>query len=229
MINRPKDTIDHSDDLFFWEKSLGSRGFHFLLGIDEAGRGPLAGPVVAAAVILPAEWYRVGLPPDLSGIHDSKKCSPKKRYDLFERMTHHPMIKFGIAKIDAEEIDRINVLKATHKAMNRAALLVRDPVVDHALVDGLPVNGLSIPHTAIIKGDSKSYSIAAASILAKEYRDRLMVQWDATYPEYDFAKHKGYGTRAHREAILAHGPCALHRDSFLRKLRQKQTVFSWGH
>ena len=139
------------------------------------------------------------------------------------------MIKFGIAKIDAEEIDRINVLKATHKAMNRAALLVRDPVVDHALVDGLPVNGLSIPHTAIIKGDSKSYSIAAASILAKEYRDRLMVQWDATYPEYDFAKHKGYGTRAHREAILAHGPCALHRDSFLRKLRQKQTVFSWGH
>ena len=111
MINRPKDTIDHSDDLFFWEKSLGSRGFHFLLGIDEAGRGPLAGPVVAAAVILSAEWYRAGLPPDLSGIHDSKKCSPKKRYDLFERMTHHPMIKFGIAKIDAEEIDRINILK----------------------------------------------------------------------------------------------------------------------
>ena len=113
--------------------------------------------------------------------------------------------------------------------MNRAALLVRDPVADHALVDGLPVNGLSIPHTAIIKGDSKSYSIAAASILAKEYRDRLMVQWDATYPEYDFAKHKGYGTRAHREAILAHGPCPLHRDSFLRNLRQQQTVFSWGH
>lgn len=139
------------------------------------------------------------------------------------------MIKFGIAKIDAEEIDRINVLKATHKAMNKAALLVRNPVADHALVDGLPVNGLSIPHTAIIKGDSKSYSIAAASILAKEYRDRLMVQWDAIYPEYDFAKHKGYGTRAHREAILAHGPCPLHRDSFLRNLRQQQTVFSWGH
>ena len=148
---------------------------------------------------------------------------------MFERMTHHSMIKFGIAKIDAEEIDRINVLKATHKAMNKAALLVRNPVADHALVDGLPVNGLSIPHTAIIKGDSKSYSIAAASILAKEYRDRLMVQWDAIYPEYDFAKHKGYGTRAHREAILAHGPCPLHRDSFLRNLRQQQTVFSWGH
>ena len=152
-----------ADDLFFWEKSLGSRGFHFLLGIDEAGRGPLAGPVVAAAVILPAEWYRVGLPPDLSGIHDSKKCSPKKRYDLFERMTHHPMIKFGIAKIDAEEIDRINVLKATHKAMNRAALLVRDPVVDHALVDGLPVNGLSIPSLSA-KGPSKKSTPIAGGV-----------------------------------------------------------------
>ena len=229
MTSRSKDLVDHPDDLFFWEKSLESQGVLCLVGIDEAGRGPLAGPVVAAAVNLPVEWYQDGLPPELSGIHDSKKLSPKKRCDLFERITHHPRIMFGIGKIDAEEIDRINILKATHKAMATAASLVKDPVPDHALVDGLPVNGLAIPHTAVVKGDAKCYSIAAASIVAKEYRDRLMVQWDATFPQYGFAKHKGYGTAAHRQAILDHGPCPLHRDSFLGNLRQQQTLFSWGH
>jgi ribonuclease HII len=224
MKARSKDLIDHSDDLFFWEKSLESQGVCGLVGIDEAGRGPLAGPVVAAAVNLPSEWYQEGLPSALCGIHDSKKLSPKKRCDLFERITHHSRIKFGIGTIDAEEIDRINILKATHKAMDMAASLVIDPVPDHALVDGLPVNGLTIPHTAVVKGDAKSFSIAAASIVAKEFRDRLMVQWDETYPVYGFAKHKGYGTAAHRQAILAYGPCPLHRDSFLGNLRQQQTL-----
>jgi ribonuclease HII len=229
MTGRIKDLTDRSDDLFLWEKSLESQGVHCLVGIDEAGRGPLAGPVVAAAVSLPVEWYEEGLPPELCGIHDSKKLSPKKRCDLFERITHHSRIKLGVGEIDAEEIDRINILKATHKAMDTAASLVMDPVPDHALVDGLPVSGLTIPHTAVVKGDAKSYSIAAASIVAKEYRDRLMTQWDATYPQYGFAKHKGYGTAAHRQAIVTHGVCPLHRNSFLGNLRQQQTLFSWGH
>ena len=218
----------HSDDLFLWENSLGSQGIRYLAGIDEAGRGPLAGPVVAAAVCLPCEWWHEGLPAELRGINDSKKLSPKKRSELFELITNHSEIRFGIGMIESQEIDRINILNATYKAMDIAASSMIDPVPEHALVDGLPVKGLSIPHTAIVKGDSKSNSIAAASIVAKEYRDSLMQNWDTIYPEYGFAKHKGYGTAAHRQAILSHGPCPLHRDSFLGNLRQQQALFSWG-
>lgn len=226
MTLSSRKAVDHADDFFFWEKSISSQGHHYIAGIDEAGRGPLAGPVVAAAVCLPQNWYQEGLPPELCGIHDSKKLTPRKRCHLFEAITNHPDIKFGIGKIDAKEIDDINILNATHKAMAKAVLLLIDPVPDHALVDGLPVKGLTIPHTAVVRGDSKSYSIAAASILAKEYRDRLMIEWNNTFPEYGFAKHKGYGTAAHRQALLTHGPCPLHRDSFLGNLRQQLTLFS---
>ncbi len=214
-------------DLFSFERALRSQGFVNMVGIDEAGRGPLAGPVVAAAVRMPASWYATGLPPELEGIHDSKRLSPKKRKKLFQLLTQHSGIQFGIGVVEADEIDVINILKATHKAMKTATALIVNPDPDHALVDGLPVQGLSVPHTAIVKGDSKSYSIAAASIIAKEHRDRLMLECEALYPEYGFAKHKGYGTAAHREAILKHGPCPIHRDSFLGNLRQQQILFSW--
>ncbi|MDC0325266.1 ribonuclease HII [bacterium] len=227
MTRQTKGIKVHSDDLFFWENSLGSQGIRCLAGIDEAGRGPLAGPVVAAAVCLPCEWWREELPAELSGIQDSKKLSPKKRCQLFELITNHSEIRYGIGMIESREIDRINILNATYKAMDIAASSIIDPIPDHALVDGLPVKGLSVPHTAIVKGDSKSYSIAAASIVAKEYRDRLMQNWDTTYPEYGFAKHKGYGTATHRQAILSYGPCPLHRESFLRNLMQQQALFSW--
>lgn len=200
-------------DLFQFEREHHARGLIRLAGVDEAGRGPLAGPVVAAAAVLPKEWTETGLPESLQRLNDSKKLTEKIREELFAAIHAETKIHFGIGIIDAPVIDEINILQATHRAMN-AALAQLSPPAAHALVDGLRVPTLTTPQTAIVKGDAKSFSIAAASILAKVTRDRLMREHDAHWPEYAFAKHKGYGTPAHLAALRAHGPCAIHRQSF---------------
>ncbi|MFM8809794.1 MAG: ribonuclease HII [Chthoniobacterales bacterium] len=170
---------------FSRERALRARGFLFVAGVDEAGRGPLAGPVVAAAVILPDDFA-------LDGLNDSKKVSAAKREKFYAILTATAEILWAVAEATVEEIDRLNILRATHLAMARAIeALPRKP--DHALVDGLPVRGLPIEHTALVEGDSLSLSIAAASIVAKVTRERLMVELDARHPQYGFAQHKGYG------------------------------------
>lgn len=188
------------------EIALYARGLHRIAGIDEAGRGPLAGPVAAAAVILPRNF-------SCPGLDDSKKISPLKREILFERLTTDPTIFWAVATADREEIDRLNILKATHLAMRRAAEALA-PTPDHCLIDGLPVKNFPISHDAIVKGDGLSLSIAAASIIAKVTRDRLMRVLDAEFPQFGFAKHQGYGTKLHLEALRIHGPCCHHRRSF---------------
>jgi ribonuclease HII len=200
-------------DCFQFEREHHARGLTRLAGVDEAGRGPLAGPVVAAAVVLPAEWVEAGLPESLRRLDDSKKLTEKIREQLFEAIHAETKIHFGIGIIDALVIDEINILQATHRAMN-AALAQLSPPAAHALVDGLPVPTLATPQTAIIKGDAKSHSIAAASILAKVTRDRLMRGHHEQWPEYGFAQHKGYGTAAHQAALEQRGPCPIHRRSF---------------
>ena len=188
------------------ERALRARGFVLVAGVDEAGRGPLAGPVVAAAVILPDDFA-------LDGLNDSKKVSAAKREKFYAILTATAEILWAVAEASVEEIDRLNILRATHLAMARAIeTLPRKP--DHALVDGLPVPGLSVQHTALVGGDGLSLSIAAASILAKVTRDRLMVEMDAHYPQYGFARHKGYGVREHLAALRHRGPCPVHRRSF---------------
>ena len=188
------------------EHALRARGFFLVAGVDEAGRGPLAGPVVAAAVILPADFA-------LDGLTDSKKVPAARREKIFAVLATHPGVAWAACLATVEEIDRHNILRATHLAMARAvrALPARP---DHALVDGLPVRDLPVPHSALVGGDALSLSIAAASIMAKVTRDRLMVALDAEYPQYGFARHKGYGVRQHLEALRHHGPCPVHRRSF---------------
>ena len=191
---------------FSRERALRARGFLLVAGVDEAGRGPLAGPVVAAAVILPDDFT-------LAGLTDSKKVSPAKREKIYAILTTTAEILWAVAEATVEEIDRLNILRATHLAMARAIeALPRRP--DHALVDGLPVRGLPVGHTALVEGDSLSLSIAAASIIAKVTRDRLMAELDAQHPQYGFARHKGYGVRDHLEALRKHGPCPTHRRTF---------------
>ena len=184
-----------------------------IAGVDEAGRGPLAGPVVAAAVILPAEWIQEGLPYRLRGLNDSKQLTPEEREKYFAVLTTDPQVRFGVASVDVQVIDTINILQATHRAMNEA-LAQLQPTPDQTLVDGLPVSTLRLPHTAIIDGDCKSYSIAAASVIAKVTRDRLMVGYHQQYPLYGFSEHKGYATPQHLAALAQHGPCPIHRRSF---------------
>jgi ribonuclease HII len=191
---------------FHREHALRARGFFCIAGVDEAGRGPLAGPVVAAAVILP-ENYPTG------ELNDSKKLSPPRREKLFEELTNDPLVRWSAAEATVEEIDTINILRATHLAMGRA-LSQLVPTPDHALVDGLPVPGLPVPHTAVVDGDALSLSIAAASIMAKVLRDRRMREIDTAYPEYGFCRHKGYGVREHLAALRNHGPTPHHRRSF---------------
>ena len=184
-------------------------GFCTVCGVDEAGRGPLAGPVCAAAVILPCGA-------EIEGLNDSKKLTEKRRealYDVVIELAEH----YGIAFADVEEIERLNILGATYLAMNRAiAALGVD--IDLALIDGNRSEGIEYPCRTVVKGDSKSMSIAAASILAKVTRDRYMRTLAEKYPGYGFEKHKGYGTKAHYDAIRALGPCPEHRMSFLRKM-----------
>ncbi len=200
-------------DRFEFERPLWQRGLTRIAGVDEAGRGPLAGPVVAAAAILPPRWAKNGLPVELAGLNDSKQLTETQRENFFEFITHCPEIEFGVAEVSAQVIDVINILEATHRAMNEA-LGKLQPLPPHALVDGRPVKTLRVPQTAIVKGDARSYSIAAASVLAKVTRDRLMLAAHARWPEYAFAEHKGYGTAKHLAAIAQHGACPIHRMTF---------------
>ena len=203
----------HKHRRFRFESALLEQGLTRIAGVDEAGRGPLAGPVFAAAVILPPEWIVHGLPEPLEGINDSKQLSHEQREGLFVEIMARPEISFGIAQVEAPMIDRINILQATHCAMNLALAQLRPPA-QHVLVDGLHVPSLSLPQTPIVSGDALSYSIGAASILAKVSRDRLMIAYHQEYPLYNFARHKGYGTKEHLQAICQHGCCPLHRKSF---------------
>lgn len=201
------------NDRFEFERSFWRKNLTRVAGVDEAGRGPLAGPVVAAAVILPAKWLESGLPCELDGLNDSKQLTPAQRERFFAFLNGCGEVEFAVAQIDSIQIDEINILRATHQAMN-AALAKLKPPPQHALVDGHPIRTMRVPQTAIIKGDARSYSIAAASVLAKVTRDRLMLEFDRQWPVYGFAGHKGYGTARHLAAIAAHGPCPIHRRSF---------------
>lgn len=192
-------------ELLQFEQRLWGRGVKSVAGVDEAGRGCLAGPVVAAAVILPVDF-------SLPGLDDSKKIAPKKRAALYDAIRSQA-VAIGVGQIEADEIDRLNILQASLKAM-REALAALDPAPQHALIDGHIRPGSSFEETAIVDGDARSQSIAAASIIAKVHRDRLMVDYEATYPEYGFAAHKGYGSAEHISALRANGPCPLHRRSF---------------
>lgn len=200
-------------DRFQFERVTLATGVLRLAGVDEAGRGPLAGPVVAAAVILPVAWITVGVPPEFADLNDSKQLTEARREWFFAQLTTHPEIEFAIAESDAATIDAVNILQATHRAMN-AALRKLEPRPQHALVDGTRVKTLIVPQTPLVKGDARSYSIAAASVLAKVTRDRAMVAADTRWPEYGFAKHKGYPTPAHLAALARHGACPIHRRSF---------------
>lgn len=200
-------------DRFAYERALLAQGITRIAGVDEAGRGPLAGPVVAAAVIFPADWIQRGIATDWAELNDSKQLSERKRERFFELITASTEVVRAIAIVDAPTIDRLNILQATHHAMNEA-LAQLSVKAEHALVDGLKVPSLRWPQTPIVKGDSLSYSIAAASILAKVTRDRMMLEYDRQFPEYGFAVHKGYGTKQHLTALTQHGPCAIHRRSF---------------
>jgi ribonuclease HII len=198
---------------FQFERALLAAGVTAVAGVDEAGRGPLAGPVVAAAVMFPPAWVRDGLPRTLHGLNDSKQLSPAAREAFFTVLTARPEIAWAIAEADAAEIDRVNILRATHAAMVRAlAALPRAPA--HVLVDGTRVAAIGGPQTPLVRGDARSYSIAAASVLAKVTRDRLMTAADARWPGYGFAMHKGYPVPAHLAALARLGPCPLHRRSF---------------
>lgn len=196
-------------DMWEIERSYYEQGMQFICGVDEAGRGPLAGPVCAAAVILPAYV-------DIPGLNDSKKLSDKKRRELFP-IIKEKAIAYGIVLVDEKEIDEVNILQATLNAMERAiAELSVKP--DIALIDGNRQKEFGVPAQTIVQGDSRSASIAAASVLAKVTRDDFMTQMAELYPQYGFEIHKGYGTKAHCSAILEHGPCPIHRRTFLKKL-----------
>ncbi len=200
-------------DRFTHERERLAKGCERIAGVDEAGRGPLAGPVVAAAVVFSPEYIRAGLPKPLDEVNDSKKLSAKKRESLFELLRSLDGFEFGVSIVGPAEIDRINIVRATHLAMNEA-LAALGQVSGHVLVDGRPVASLGQAQTALVKGDSLSYSIAAASILAKVTRDRMMMELDREFPGYGFAAHKGYGTREHLDALAKLGPCRVHRHSF---------------
>ena len=195
---------------FIIEKEVNSKGFKFVCGVDEAGRGPLAGPVCAAAVILPIDT-------EIKGLNDSKKLSEKKREELFPLIIEKA-IGYSIAFASVEEIEEHNILNATYLAMNRAIEGLKVPA-DFALIDGNRVpTGIKVPCQTVVKGDSKSMSVAAASVLAKVTRDRLMLEIDKAYPHYNFKKHKGYGSKEHTDLILQYGVSPVHRPSFLKKL-----------
>ncbi len=205
----PEEEKARFDALLIREKELKNEGFKAVAGIDEAGRGPLAGAVYAAAVILPKGIF-------IPGLDDSKKLSEKKREELFDIICEKA-VSYSIASASESEIDEINILNATHLAMCRAAEgLSITP--DYCIIDGNSIKGMPFPHETMVKGDAKSASIAAASILAKVSRDRYITELAKKYPEYEFEKHKGYGTKAHTDAILKYGPSPVHRKTFLKKL-----------
>ena len=191
------------------ENKWHEKGMKLVCGIDEAGRGPLAGPVVVAAAIMPEDSF-------IEGVNDSKKVSEKKREKLYEEITQSA-IAWGVGIINQKEIDEINILNATKKGLTTALMELKEKP-DIILVDALTgIDTLGIPYESIIKGDAKSYSIAAASIIAKVTRDRIMRQWNEIYPQYGFEKNKGYGTKQHIDAIKQLGICPLHRKTFVKK------------
>ncbi len=195
------------------DKSYFKEGYNYICGIDEAGRGPLAGPVVVAAVIMPKDSM-------IEGVNDSKKVSEKKREKLYELIIEEA-ISYSVGIVDQNEIDRINILNATKAGLTEAVrtLKVKPELI---LVDALTnIDTCGVPYQSIIKGDAKSYSIAAASIIAKVTRDRIMREWDKVYPQYGFERHKGYGTAAHIAAIKENGLCPLHRLSFVKNIINK--------
>ena len=192
-----------------FEKEALAKGYKSVCGVDEAGRGPLAGPVCAAAVILPEGVI-------IEGVNDSKKLSEKKRESLFD-VIREQALSYSIAYATVDEIEKINILNATMLAMRRA-IDGLDIKADYAMIDGNKIPPIDIDAECIVKGDAKSMSIACASILAKVSRDRLLYKYAEEYPMYGFDKHKGYGTKVHREAILKYGPCPYHRKSFLKKM-----------
>ena len=192
------------------EEELYTQGANLICGIDEAGRGPLAGPVVVATAIMPRNSM-------IEGVNDSKKVSEKKREKLYDLITDEA-IAYGVGIIDQKEIDRINILNATKEGLTMAVKEL-NPKPDLIIVDALSkIDTDGIPYKSIIKGDAKCYSIACASIIAKVTRDRIMRQWDEVYPQYGFIKHKGYGTAAHISAIKEYGLCPLHRLSFVKNI-----------
>ena len=195
-----------------FEEAAKARGYQHVCGVDEAGRGPLAGPVCAAAVILPENTI-------IEGVNDSKKLSEKKREALFD-VIRNTAVAYCVAYASVEEIEEMNILNATMLAMKRAVEGLEVPA-DYAMIDGNRLPDLTIDAEYIIKGDARSMSIASASILAKVSRDRLMYEYAKEYPQYAFDKHKGYGTKVHKAALLEYGPCPYHRMSFLRKILQK--------
>ena len=194
---------------YTFENAAYAKGYTAVCGIDEAGRGPLAGPVYAAAVLLPGGLV-------IEGLNDSKKLSEKKREALFDVICENALA-YGIGYADEKEIDEINILQATYLAMRRAYENMQT-ACDYVLVDGNRMPTMPVPGETIVKGDAKSPSIAAASILAKVSRDRVMLEYAKQYPEYEFEKHKGYGTKVHTEALLKHGPSPIHRKTFLKKI-----------
>lgn len=200
--------IERLNNLKQEEKKLYEANMNFICGIDEAGRGPLAGPVVVGAVILPKNSF-------IEGVNDSKKVSEKKREKLYEQITDEA-IAYSVGIVDQKTIDEINILNATKLGV-KIALEGLKQKPDIIMVDALNnMDTLGIPYISVIKGDAKNYSIAAASIIAKVTRDRIMRQWDEVYPIYGFAKHKGYGTAEHIRIIKENGPCVLHRKTFIK-------------
>lgn len=200
-------------DMYEIENNLKAQGYALIAGVDEAGRGPLAGPVYAAAVILPDGCV-------IDGLNDSKKLTEKKREKLYDEIIEKA-VAWSVSAVDEKVIDEINILNATHMAMNNAvnALSVKP---DYVIIDGNSIKNMTLPHETVVKGDAKCASIAAASILAKVSRDRYITELAQKYPEYGFEKHKGYGTKAHYEAIERYGITDIHRKTFLKKIIGEQ-------
>lgn len=219
-MNREEKLVEKLEQMKQFEEAIYETGITYIAGVDEVGRGPLAGPVVAAAVLLPRDF-------NILGIDDSKKLSEKKREELYEKIKSGA-ICYGIGQISHDIIDEINILEATKLAMKLALKQANEKlkiycsenetewVIEHILIDALTLKEIPVEQTGIIKGDSKSVSIAAASILAKVTRDRLMVDYAVEYPAYAFERNKGYGTKAHYEGIDQAGICPIHRKSFLK-------------
>lgn len=199
-------TVPGKVELLAFEQVKWNEGFSFVAGVDEAGRGCMAGPVVAGAVVF-TDPERIP-----EGIHDSKQMTHEARMAVRERLLAEPSVLWAVGEVQADEIDRINILQATWKAMRLALAGLRQ--VQFALVDGNPVKGLPVPSLSVVKGDARSLSIGAASILAKTHRDLLMEKYEAEYPQYGFAGHKGYCTAAHIEAVKKYGPCPIHRLTY---------------
>ena len=208
-----EEELKRQSEMWLFEKEKKLEGYRFVAGVDEAGRGPLAGPVFAACVILPDDCV-------IDGINVSKKLSEKKREQLFDEITQKALA-YSIASIDEKIIDEVNILNATHMAMNKAVdeMSIKP---DYVLIDGNSIKNMTTPHETIVKGDAKSISIAAASILAKVSRDRFICEIADKYPEYSFEKHIGYGTKVHTDALKQYGPCEIHRKSFLTKILGEQ-------